>query len=271
MLKTTHKVLSIFTLIIASIIPNTLPASAHGIPLDFSHYIVVDYKEGRLSMIYNIFFAQNKITENYQRFDENKDGIVDATETAKLFDGVKDKMKFIVEKTTLTPLSISNANTLAQVSDLAYPFVQFTIDFGPIDIPQQTTKFSATNKYRLPIEDYQEIHFEFIPSHLSTSNIDYYDDYTINGKIKEGQSPTSQVASQDPKTNSTLLSPSLASTIKKGEENPTVADPNLDPARTKTTPENSSAIVTISYNWWYVGFAVLVLGGWFLYKRFFSK
>jgi hypothetical protein len=213
MFKTILKVLSIFTLIIALILPNSLPASAHGIPLDFSHYIVVDYKEGRLSMIYNIFFAQNKITENYQRFDENKDGVIDEVETTKLLDGVKEKMKFTVEKTTLTPFSISNVNTLAQVSDLAYPFVQFTIDFGPIEIPKQTTKFSAINKFRLPIEDYQEIHFEFIPSRLTTSNIDYYDDYTINGKIKEGQSPTSQVASQDPKTNSTLLSPSLASTL----------------------------------------------------------
>jgi hypothetical protein len=267
MFKTTRKTLSIFLLISALILPNSLPASAHGIPLDFSHYIVVDYKEGRLSMIYNIFFAQNKITENYQRFDENKNGIIDEAETAKLYEGVKDKMKFTVEKTTLTPLSISNANTLAQVSDLAYPFVQFTIDFGPIEIPKQTTKFSAINKFRLPIEDYQEIHFEFIPSRLTTTNIDYYDDYTINGKIKEGQSPTTQIASQDPKTNSTLLSPSLASTIKKGQENPTVADPNLDPTRIKNTQTNT----TISYNWWYVGFAILVLGGWFLYKRFFSK
>jgi hypothetical protein len=271
MLKTTFKALSIFLLIIGIITPNTLPTSAHGIPLDFSHYIVVDYKDGRLSMIYNIFFAQTKITENYQRFDENKDGVIDETETAKLFDGVKDKMKFMVEKTTLTPLSISNVNTLAQVSDLAYPFVQFTIDFGPIEIPKQTTKFSATNKYRLPIETYQEIHFEFIPSRLTTSNIDYYDDYTINGKIKEGVGGTTQIASQDSKTNSTLLSPAQASTIKKGQENPTVADPNLDPARTKTPQTNISPLPSISYNWWYVGFAVLVLGSWLLYKRLFSK
>jgi hypothetical protein len=271
MLKTTLKFLSIFLLTLALITPNTLPATAHGIPLDFSHYVVVDYKDGRLSMIYNIFFAQNKITENYQRFDENKDGVIDQIESAKLFEGVKDKMKFTVEKTTLTPLSISNVNTLAQVSDLAYPFVQFTIDFGPIEIPKQTTKFSATNKYRLPIEDYQEIHFEFIPSRLTTSNIDYYDDYTINGKIKEGASTNTQIASQDPKTNSSLLSPSLASTIKKGQENPTVVDPNLDPTRTKSPSEKPLPLPTVSYNWWYVGFAVVVLGVWLLYKRFFSK
>jgi hypothetical protein len=236
-----------------------VPARAHGIPLNFSHYIVVDHKNGYLEMIYNIFFAGDVLKANYERFDTDKNGTVEEVESNNIFEQIKTKMTFRIGDQVVTPRSISKPNTLAQVSDLAYPFFQFFIDFGPISVPDKNSKFTLTNRFRLDIEDYQEVHYEFISVNLTTNNIDYYDDFTINGQIKKRAGEAA---------NSTLLSPSQSAGIKKGEEKPTVPDPNLNSARTqKPAPKADQNSIRFSYNWWYIAAAATVLGGYVLYKR----
>jgi hypothetical protein len=247
-----------------------VPARAHGIPLNFSHYIVVDHKNGNLEMIYNIFFASDVLKANYERFDTDKNGTVEEVESNNIFEQIKTKMTFRIDDQVVTPRSISKPSTLAQVSDLAYPFFQFFLDFGPISVPDKNSKFTLTNRFRLDIEDYQEVHFEFISVNLTTNNIDYYDDFTINGQIKKraGEAGANQITGQNPESNSTILSPSQSAGIKKGEEKPTVPDPNLNSARTqKSTSKADQNSIRFSYNWWYIAAAATVLGGYVLYKR----
>jgi hypothetical protein len=254
---------------------------AHGVPLTYSHYIVVDYREERMVLLYTIFFNEDIIKTEYKKYDTNDDKVVDESETSRVYEAlVKDKLKMNYETTTLAPLSIKSFNSFDTISDLAYPFISFTIDFGPATLPQTPTKFSIKNNLRLPIEDYQEIHYEFNPATLTVKNIDYFDDFTLNSLLKQGATTLAdqaQIASQNANVKSTLLAPTDASGIKKGQQNPTVSDPNLDPNR-KNPKQNAEPAKSsqpsntwVSLNWLWLLILPIMGGVWYGHRKELRK
>ncbi len=249
---------------------------AHGIPLTYSHYIVVDYREGRMVLLYTIFLNEDILKDEYKKYDTNDDKVVDEAETSRVYETlVKDKMEITFSETKLVPLSIRSFNSYETISDLAYPFISFTVDFGPATLPQTPEKFQIKSRLRLPIEDYQEIHYEFNPATLTVKNIDYYDDYTLNSLLKQGTTTLAdqaQIASQNANVKSTLLAPTDAAGIKKGQQNPTVPDPNLDANRKNPKPsiesvEKQSQSFPFSLNWFWLLVLPIIGGIWYGYRK----
>jgi hypothetical protein len=240
-----------------------LPALAHSVPLPYSQYNILSLKDGRFIMDTNVYVTAENLSKYFATLDTNTNELIDENESGVFFQSLKNLIRIEYREKLFTPLSVQYVSALKDTQDLAYPFLQFTTDFGEMTMSDTYEEMKISHKYRPFGKEYQEIHFEFNNTGIFADNLQYPDEFTHVALVKKSVGVS--IADLD------------KAILERGSTNPYInpkSDQQLGQVSKSTTPEKSQTNPTPIFpmQWlWGFGGVVIILILFFIYKRIPKK